>query len=80
MSGDRDEMAKFEALAEAAYGAMYDAPPRGVKDFYDDARSHFTAAIAAAERAGLAADAARLAARRDHVTAVYNSQFRGVGF
>jgi hypothetical protein len=75
----RDHVIECEHLAEAAYASMYDAGPRGVKDCYDDARSHFTRAIDAARAAGLDADAQRLSLRLEHVKKVYNNQFRYVG-
>ena len=69
------EMKRQEALAEAAYEAMYDASSRhAVKAFYEDACHHFRRAIAAAG----AHDAARLEQRLRHVRTVYDHQFRGV--
>jgi hypothetical protein len=70
------EVARHVALAEEAYDRMYDA--RHPKDDYDDAQLHFGHAIDAAQRLGLADEAARLTARRAHVASVYNSQFRGI--
>ena len=72
-------MADDEDRAEAAYAAMYDAEPRACKDLKDDACFYLSRAIAAAKAAGRHGDAARLRERLDHVTRVYNSQFRGVG-
>jgi hypothetical protein len=76
---DTKEIARFEALAEEAYGAMYDVRGAGVKDCHDDARYNFTRAIDIARMRGLAAEVARLSARRDHVETVYNSQFKRRG-
>jgi hypothetical protein len=76
----RAEMARCEQRAEAAYDAMYDARPPAARDFYDDARRHLSEAIEIAKRAGLAEDVARLTTRRDHITDVYDHQFRGVGY
>ena len=73
---DRIEITKLEALAEAAYDRMYDAARP--KDAYDDACDYFSDAIELARRVGLEDEAARLSARKAHVTAVYNSQFRWV--
>ena len=70
-----DELARLETLAEQFYTAMYDA--RRPKDDYDDACLNFHLAIEEAKRLGLAEDIERLTRRRDHVRAVYNSQFRG---
>jgi hypothetical protein len=75
----RVEMVKLEALAEAAYDAMYEARLYGAKDRYEEARLHFGRAIEAAQRAGLTEEATRLKRRRDHVVRVYNSQFRYSG-
>jgi hypothetical protein len=77
-TADTAELARLELLAEEAYAAMYDVPPlRSVKDDYDDARLYFQRAIDEARRLGLASEVARLTQRRDHVCAVYDSQFRG---
>jgi hypothetical protein len=68
-----------EALAEAAYAAMYDATARhAAKACYEDACRHFARAIAAAGEAGSPDDAARLQLRLDHVRTIYDHQFRGV--
>jgi hypothetical protein len=76
--GDTGEVARLELLAEQAYAAMYDVPPlRSVKDDYDNARLYFQRAIDEAKRLGLSGEVARLTQRRDHVCAVYGSQFRG---
>ena len=71
---DRVEIAKLEALAEGAYDRMYDASRP--KDAFEDACDYFSDAIELARRVGLEDEAARLSARKAHVTAVYNSQFR----
>jgi hypothetical protein len=76
--GDTGEVARLELLAEQAYAAMYDVPPlRSVKYDYDNARLYFQRAIDEARRLGLSGEVARLTQRRDHVCAVYGSQFRG---
>jgi hypothetical protein len=72
------EMQRNEKLAEAAYDAMYEASPSAAKDCFDDARGFFAKAIGIAMRAGLADEAERLIARRDHVVSVYDSQFRRI--
>jgi len=72
----RVDMVRFEALAEAAHEAMYEARLRGAKGCYEEACAHFAGAIDAAQRAGLHEEASRLKRRRDHVSRVYNSQFR----
>ena len=45
----RKEVAKYEALAETAYNAMYDA--RSPAACYSDLKDYFAMAIGAAERA-----------------------------
>ena len=75
----RVDMVRLEALAEAAYDAMYEARLHGAKNRYEEARYHFDRAIEAAHRARLHDEAARLKRRRDHVGRVYNSQFRYSG-
>jgi len=79
MSGDIKEIAQFEALAETAHDAMYDARPHNVKGLYEDAAVNFQRAIDLAKKIGLAEETERLIKRRDHVEAVYNHQFRHVG-
>jgi hypothetical protein len=72
------DAARLEALAERAYAAMYDVPPlRSPKDDYDNACVYFQRAIDEARRLGLASEGARLTQRREHIRAVYDSQFRG---
>lgn len=72
-------IAELEHLAEAAYHAMYDARPYGIKDCYDAARCYFRRAIEAARQAGLAGEVARLERRLAHIESVYNHHFRGIG-
>jgi len=40
----RVDMVRFEALAEAAHEAMYEARLRGAKGCYEEARAHFAGA------------------------------------
>jgi hypothetical protein len=76
---DLESIAESERLGEAAYAAMYDARPHGVKDCYEDALVHFGRAIETARRAHLANEVTRLSRRAEHIERVYNRQFRGVG-
>jgi hypothetical protein len=69
----RKEVAKYEALAEAAYDEMYDSRSPAAR--YSDLKDYFAMAIGAAERAGLHDEAKRLNARLDHCRNVYRSQF-----
>jgi hypothetical protein len=73
-----EEMADFEARAEKAYAALYDAAPHTVKDCCDDASLYLSNAIKLAKKS-LTAEADRLAARAAHIDNVYNSQFRYAG-
>ncbi|HEY4264054.1 MAG TPA: hypothetical protein VGM72_01950 [Micropepsaceae bacterium] len=75
----RVDMVRLEALAEAAYDAMYEARLHGARNRYEEARYYFERAMEAAHRARLYEEAARLKRRRDHVGRVYNSQFRYSG-
>jgi hypothetical protein len=79
MSVAAKEIAQFEALAETAYTAMYDARPHNVKDHYEDAVINMQRAIDAAVAREMTAEAERLTKRRDHIESVYNHQFRYVG-
>jgi len=69
----RREVAKYEALAEAAYDEMYET--RSPAGSYSELKECFALAIAAAERAGLNDDAKRLSERLEHCKNVYRSQF-----
>jgi hypothetical protein len=71
----RAHMAKFEALAEQAYDDMYES--RSPRICYSNLKDYFVDAIAAAERAGLPAEAKRLQDRLRHCVKVYRSQFAG---
>ncbi len=70
------DLERYEKLAEAAYDEMYEA--RRPHDCYEDAMLHFLRAIELAHQLGRAADAERLARRKEHVYNVYTHQFRGV--
>jgi hypothetical protein len=71
----KEEVAKYEALAESAYNDMYDS--RSPAGCYSDLKDLFAMAIGAAERAGLYDEAKRLSARLEHCKDVYRSQFAG---
>ena len=49
----RVDMVRLEALAEAAYDAMYEARLHGAKNRYEEARFHFDGAIEAARQSPL---------------------------
>ena len=71
----RQEVARYEALAEAAYSEMYET--RSPAGSFSELKECFAMAIGAAERAGLHDEAKRLKARLDHCRKVYRSQFSG---
>ncbi|MGD0145135.1 MAG: hypothetical protein ABSC92_18445 [Rhizomicrobium sp.] len=75
---DKAQPQDWEAKAEAAYTRMYDAQPRAAKTEYEDACLFLHRAIDEATRLGLEDEVVRLTKRRDHIMAVYNSQFRGL--
>lgn len=63
----------FERRGEDIYAEMYErGSPLG---YLSEIKECFAAAIAAAEGEGLAAEAARLRARLDHIVVVYRRQF-----
>jgi hypothetical protein len=67
------EIAKYEALAEKAFAEMHESrSPRGP---YADMKDYYVDAIAAAERAGLAAEAKRLREALMQRMRIYRSQF-----
>jgi len=68
----RQQVAEYEALAEKAYDDMYDS--RSPAACYSDLKDYFAQAIAAARRAELDEEIARLTARLDHCRQVYRKQ------
>ena len=76
---DTKEIARFEALAEEAYTRMYDVRDRNVKECVEDALYNLGRALDIAEMRGLTLEVERLTKRRDHIMAVYDSQFRRRG-
>jgi hypothetical protein len=69
----RAEVARYEALAEAAYDEMYET--RSPTGPYSDLKDFFSLAIGAAAKARLHDEAKRLSARLEHCKQVYRSQF-----
>jgi len=76
---DNKEASIHEALAEAAYDAMYEATPAMGKHHYENACGNLAKAIEAARRAGVEIEVVRLTARLDHIMSVFDHQFRGIG-
>jgi hypothetical protein len=76
----RRRIAALELRAEAAYSAMYDASGHvAAKEAYEDASSFYAEAIRVAIRGRFYDTAERLKTRLEHITNVYNHQFRYVG-
>jgi hypothetical protein len=70
---DEPDYKTLERRGEEIYAAMYEGgSPLGL---LSEIKECFAAAIAAAEVSGLAAEAARLRARLDHIVTVYRRQF-----
>jgi hypothetical protein len=69
----REDVARYEALAEAAYEEMYET--RSPTGPYSDLKDFFALAISAAERTGLHDEAKRLKERLEHCKQVYRHQF-----
>lgn len=75
MSGTA-EIARFEALAEEALSAIYDARGADVRAALEDARYNIERAIDIARMRGLAGEIARLSKRRDRIQAAYDTRFK----
>ena len=70
------EIARLEALAEAAYTAMYDAPRHAARDFHDDAQGYLSRAVKIADLKSKTEISTRLKQRKKHIYDVYSHQFR----
>ena len=71
-SGDLDQQLEdLTRRGEAAYAKMYDCRPSWLSDLCDDAMGFFSRAAALATEAGRPEQARALAARAEHVRAVY---------
>jgi hypothetical protein len=73
---DTAEIARFEALAEEAMSAIYDARGVNVRAALEDARYNIERAIDIARMRGLTAEIARLGRRRDRIQAAYDARFK----
>ena len=73
---DTAEIARFEALAEEAMSAIYDARGVDVRAALEDARYNIERAIDIARMRGLTAEIARLGKRRDRIQATYDARFK----
>jgi hypothetical protein len=73
---DDEKLRAFEAQAEDAYAAMYDAPnSTAAAGCYSNAKEALYDAIGLAHRLGKADVVARLEDRLAHIKAVFRSQF-----
>ena len=79
MADNIAETLRLEKLAEASYAAMYDARPASAKSHYEDALAYLERAIVESRLFGDEVTTERLMTRRNHIRAVYDHQFRGVG-
>ncbi len=73
---DSSEMARFEALAEEAMSAIYDARRPDLRAALEDALYNVERALDIARIRGWADDAARLTKRRERIQAVFNARFK----
>ncbi len=73
---DEERLEWYEAEAEKAYAALYDAThANDIIARYSNAKEGFHSAIAIAYLLGRSEEAQRLEARLAHVKAVFRSQF-----
>jgi len=70
------EIARFEALAEEALSAIYDARGADVRAALEDARYNIERAVDIARMRGLTGEIARLTKRRDRIQAAYDTRFK----
>ncbi|HTP78064.1 MAG TPA: hypothetical protein VMJ73_13925 [Rhizomicrobium sp.] len=73
---DTAEIARFEALAEEALSAIYDARDADVRAALEDARYNIERALDIARMRGLVAVIERLTRRRDRIQAMYDARFK----
>jgi hypothetical protein len=73
---DTAEIARFEALAEEAMSAIYDARGADVRAALEDARYNIERAIDIARMRGLTGEVERLTKRRDRIQATYDARFK----
>ncbi len=72
---DSSEIARFEALAEEAMSAIYDARGTDVRAALEDARYHLDRALDIARMRGLAEEIGRLERKVARVQAAYDARF-----
>ncbi|HEY2824901.1 MAG TPA: hypothetical protein VGI83_05080 [Gemmatimonadales bacterium] len=72
-----EHIAYHEAMGERYYSLMYDASSSTrASGYYSDAKAEFAEATRIATQAGRTDARQRLAARIEHIKAVFRSQFR----
>ena len=73
---DHSEMARFEALAEEAMSAIYDARGIDVRAAHEDALYNIGQALAIARIRGWSEDVARLTKREARIQANFDARFK----
>jgi len=73
---DHSEMARFEALAEEAMSAIYDARGIDVRAAHEDALYNIGQALTIARLRAWAADIERLTKRQARIQASFDSRFK----
>ncbi|MBL6853835.1 MAG: hypothetical protein ISS15_07685 [Alphaproteobacteria bacterium] len=73
---DHSEMARFEALAEEAMSAIYDARGIDIRAAHEDALYNIGQALAVARMRGWTEDIARLARREARIQASFDARFK----
>ena len=73
---DHSEMARFEALAEEAMSAIYDARGIDVRAAHEDALYNIGQALSIARIRGWDADVERLDKRRARIQASFDARFK----
>ena len=73
---DHSEMARFEALAEEAMSAIYDARGIDVRAAHEDALYNIGQALSIARIRGWSEDVARLTKRQARIQASFEARFK----
>ena len=73
---DSSEMARFEALAEEAMSAIYDARGANVRAALEDAIYNIDRALDIARIRGWSADMERLTKRKSRIQASFDARFK----
>ena len=73
---DTAEIARFEALAEEAMSAIYDARGIDVRAALEDARYNIGRAVDIARMRGMDEEVARLSKKRDRIQKAFETRFK----